>query len=135
MITQSYLDELTYKINGACIEVHKIMGPGLLESVYQKCLEEEFRLRNINFISQLKIPLSYKGKEFYCDFRCDFLVEDCIVIEIKSVSNFTDIHRAQILNYINLMKKPKGILANFNVKNIMHQGHETYVNEYFQMLL
>lgn len=135
MITQSQVDELTYKINGACIEVHKIVGPGLLESVYHKCLEEELKLRDIKFKSQFKIPLFYKGKELFCDFFCDFLIEDCIVIELKSVSALSDIHRAQILNYINLMKKPKGILFNFNVKNIMHQRQETFVNEYYKALM
>lgn len=134
-MTQSQVDELTYKINGACIEVHKIVGPGLLESVYHKCLEEELKLREINFKSQFKIPLVYKGKELFCDFFCDFLIEDCIVIELKSVSELNDIHRAQIPNYINLMKKPKGILINFNVKNIMHQGQETFVNEYYKKLM
>ena len=82
MIIQSYLTDLTYKINGACIEVHKILGAGLLESVYHKCLEEEFRLRNINFKSELKVPVNYKGKEIHCEFFCD----DLIVIEIKSVA-------------------------------------------------
>lgn len=72
MITQSYLTDLTYKINGACIEVHKILGAGLLESVYHKYLEEEFRSRNINFKSELKIPVIYKGKEIQCDFFYDF---------------------------------------------------------------
>ena len=62
MLTQDYLKDLTYKINGACIEVHKILGPGLLESIYHKCLEEEFKLRNISFVSQSKISLNYKGK-------------------------------------------------------------------------
>mgnify|MGYP000999461334 CR=1 FL=1 len=134
MITQSYLTDLTYKINGACIEVHKILGAGLLESVYQKCLEEEFRLRNIDFKSEFKIPVIYKGKEMNCDFFCDFLVEDLIVVELKAVSSLNEIHRAQILNYINLMKKPKGILINFNVKNLYHQGQETFVNKYYEML-
>ncbi len=134
MITQSYLTDLTYKINGACIEVHKILGPGLLESVYHKCLEEEFRLRNISFKSELKILVNYKGKEMDCDFFCDFLVEDLIVIELKSVTQLNDIHRAQLLNYINLMKKPKGILVNFNVKNLYHDGQETFVNKYYDML-
>jgi hypothetical protein len=64
MITQSYIEKLTYNIIGACIEVHKIVGPGLLESVYQKCLEEELRIQNINFISELQIPIDYKGKLF-----------------------------------------------------------------------
>lgn len=84
MMTQAYITDLTYKINGACIEVHKILDPGLLESVYHKCLEEEFQLRNINFKSELKIPIIYKGKEINCHFFCDFLIEDLIVLEIKS---------------------------------------------------
>lgn len=134
MMTQAYITDLTYKINGACIEVHKILGPGLLESVYHKCLEEEFRLRNINFQSELKIPIIYKGKEINCEFFCDFLIEDLIVLELKSVSSITDIHKAQIINYINLMKKPKGILVNFNVKNLYHDGQETFVNKYYETL-
>lgn len=134
MITQSYLTDLTYKINGACIEVHKILGAGLLESVYHKCLEEEFKLRNISFKSELKVPVNYKGKEINCDFFCDFLVEDQIVLELKSVIQLNDIHRSQILNYINLMKKPKGILVNFNVKNLYREGQETFVNKYYDML-
>lgn len=134
MITQSYLTDLTYKINGACIEVHKILGAGLLESVYHKCLEEEFRLRNINFKSEFKIPVIYKGKEINCDFFCDFLVEDLIVVELKAVSKLNEIHQAQLLNYINLMKKPKGILVNFNVKNLYNDGQETFVNKYYDML-
>lgn len=134
MITQAYITDLTYTINGACIEVHKILGPGLLESVYHKGLEEEFRLRNINFQSELKIPIIYKGKEINCEFFCDFLIEDLIVLELKSVSSITDIHKAQIINYINLMKKPKGILVNFNVKNLYHDGQETFVNKYYETL-
>lgn len=134
MITQTYITDLTYKINGACIEVHKILGSGLLESVYHKCLEEEFRLRNINFKSELKIPIIYKGKEINCEFFCDFLIEDLIVLEIKSVAQITDIHKAQIINYINLMKKPKGILVNFNVKNLYHEGQETFVNRFYETL-
>lgn len=107
MITQSYLTDLTYKINGACIEVHKIMGAGLLESVYHKCLQEEFKLRNINFKSELRVPVFYKEKEINCDFFCDFLIEDQIVLEIKSVSSLNEIHRTQVLNYINLLRRPK----------------------------
>ncbi|MCW3169219.1 GxxExxY protein [Chryseobacterium sp. 09-1422] len=135
MITQSYLTDLTYKINGACIEVHKIMGAGLLESVYHKCIEEEFKLRNIKYKSELQVPVFYKEKEINCNFFCDFLIEDQIVLEIKSVSSLNEIHRAQVLNYINLLRKPKGILVNFNVKNLYHQGQETFVNKYYEMLL
>lgn|SRR5690606_6816917 len=135
MLTQTYIDDLTYKINGACIEIHKIMGPGLLESVYHKCLEVELQNRHIAFKSQLKIPLVYKGVALNCDFFCDFLIEDCIILELKSVTILQDIHRAQVLNYINLMKIPKGILVNFNVKNLMNQGQETFVNDYYRKLL
>ena len=134
MITQSYIEKLTYNIIGACIEVHKIVGPGLLESVYQKCLEEELRIQNINFISELQIPIDYKGKIVNSDFRCDFLIADCIILEIKSVKDIDDIHKAQVLNYMNLLKVPKGILVNFNVTNIFHEGQKTFVNKYFQQL-
>jgi GxxExxY protein len=135
MITQSYLTDLTYKINGACIEVHKILGAGLLESVYHKCLEQEFLIRNINFKSELKIPVVYKGKNIECDFICDFLVEDAIVLELKAVSAINDIHRAQVYNYMNLLKVAKGIIINFKVKNIYNEGQETLVNSYYSKLL
>ena len=98
MITQSYLTDLTYKINGACIEVHKILGPGLLEKVYHEALKEEFALRNINFKSEFRIDVIYKEKTLNCDFRCDFLIEDIIVLEIKSVKKFDEMHKAQLLN-------------------------------------
>lgn len=133
-ISKEYIKDLTYKINGACIEVHKIMGPGLLENVYQKCLEQELKLRSINFKSQFSIPVNYKGVIVENDYRCDFLIEDLIVLEIKSVSDFSDIHRAKVMHYINLLKKPKGILVNFNVRNLYHEGQETFVNKYFEQL-
>ncbi len=133
-ITKTYLKDLTYKINGACIEVHKIMGPGLLENVYHKCLKEELKLRNINFKSEFHVPVNYKGVIIDNDYRCDFLIEDIIILEIKSVSSFSDIHRAKVMNYINLLKKPKGILVNFNVGNLYREGQETFVNKLFENL-
>ncbi|QOW08953.1 GxxExxY protein [Kaistella flava (ex Peng et al. 2021)] len=131
MITQKYITDLTYKINGACIEVHKILGSGLAEIVYHKALEEEFRIRDIQFKSEFVIPVFYKDKNLECDFKCDFLVEDLIVLEIKAVTQIMDIHKSQVLNYMNLLKVPKGILINFNVKNIYHFGQETFINKYF----
>ncbi len=131
MITQKYITDLTYRINGACIEVHKILGAGLAEIVYQKALEKEFKLRNIKYRSEFKIPVIYKDENLNCDFKCDFLVEDLIVLEIKSVSSILEIHKAQVINYINLLKVPKGIIVNFNVKNIYHYGQETFINKYF----
>ena len=131
MITQKYITDLTYKINGACIEVHKILGSGLAEIVYHKALEEEFRIRDIQFKSEFVIPVFYKDKNLECDFKCDFLVEDLIVLKIKAVTQIMDIHKSQVLNYMNLLKVPKGILINFNVKNLYHFGQETFINKYF----
>lgn len=131
MITQNYITDLTYRINGACIEVHKILGAGLAEIVYHQALEKEFKLRNIDYKSEFQIPVIYKDEYLNCDFKCDFLIEDLIVLEIKSVSSILEIHKAQVINYINLLKVPKGILVNFNVKNIYHFGQETFINKYF----
>lgn len=134
MMTQKQITELTYKILGACIEVHKILGAGLLESVYNRALQEEFRIQQINFKSEFKIPVNYKGVDLNCGFQCDFIIEDLIVLEIKSVSEFHDIHKAQILNYMNLLKVPKGMLVNFNVSNIFKEGQKTFVNKYYEQL-
>ena len=133
-LTQAYLTELTYKIIGCCIEVHKVLGPGLLESIYVRALQEEFRIQGIKFRSEFHVPIFYKEKELGCDLRCDFLVEDCIVLEIKAVTEFHDIHKAQTINYMNILKIPKGILINFNVMNIFKEGQKTFVNEYFTKL-
>lgn len=131
MITQKYITDLTYRINGACIEVHKILGAGLAEIVYHKALEKDFKLRNIEYKSEFQIPVIYKDEYLNCDFKCDFLIEDLIVLEIKAVSSLLEIHKSQILNYMNLLKVPKGVLVNFNVKNIYHFGQETFINKYF----
>ncbi|MFN5418519.1 MAG: GxxExxY protein [Flavobacteriia bacterium] len=83
--TKSNLKDLVYQVNGAAIEVHKILGPGLLESVYHRCLEEELKLRNINYSSEVHIPLVYKGKNLDTNLRCDLLVENSLVLELKAV--------------------------------------------------
>lgn len=133
-LTQKYLDELTYEIIGAAIEVHKTVGKGLLESVYQQCMMEELRHRKINFSSELKIPLIYKSKKLDADFRCDLFVENQIVVELKSVIELNPIVEAQLLTYMNLLKSPKGILINFCCVNIFKEGQKTFVNEYFKQL-
>ena len=133
-MTQKYLDELTFKVIGAAIEVHKNMGSGLLESVYQQCIIEELTNRNINFVSEFKVPVVYKGKELDIEFRCDLFVENCLIVELKSVSEIKPIHDAQFLNYMNLLKVPKGIIINFNCFNIFREGQKTFVNEYFKKL-
>ena len=133
-MTQKYIDELTFNVIGAAIEVHKNMGSGLLESVYQQCMIEELTNRNINFVSEFKVPVVYKGKELDIEFRCDLFVENCLIVELKSVSEIKPIHDAQVLNYMNLLKVPKGIIINFNCFNIFREGQKTFVNEYFKKL-
>ena len=134
-MTQKYITDLTYKIIGCCIEVHRILGPGLLEKIYIKALQEEFKIQEINYESEFNIHVDYKGKDLDCDLRCDFLIEGCIVLEVKSVADFHDIHTAQTLNYMSLLKAPKAILVNFNVTNIFKEGQKTFLSKYYQQLL
>jgi GxxExxY protein len=134
-MTQKYIDSITYNIIGAAIEVHKIMGRGLLESVYHQCLKEELSLRDINFISEMKIPIIYKEKELESDFRCDLFIENSVVVELKATTEIHPIFAAKLLNYMNLLKSPKGILINFNCNNIFKDGQKTFVNEYYKNLL
>lgn len=134
-ITESYLDKLTYEVVGAAIEVHKAMGRGLLESVYHQCMIEELLHRKINFLTELKVPVVYKGKQLDLDFRCDFYIENCLVVELKSLQQIMPSHEAQLLTYMKLLKSPKGILINFNCSNIFKEGQKTYVNEFFTQIV
>jgi GxxExxY protein len=133
-MTKRELDKLSYEVIGSAIEVHKIMGSGLLESVYHQCMIEELTLRKINFCTELKIPVKYKSKLLNIEFRCDLLVENSLVVELKHVNELIGAHEAQLLNYMNLLKAPKGILINFNCSNIFKEGQKTFVNEYFRSL-
>lgn len=133
-ITKKYLDELTYQIIGAAIEVHKALGPGLLESVYHKCMKEELKLRELRFASEILTPLEYKGIELNTDLRCDLFVQNCIAIELKSIDLLAPIHEAQILTYMRLLNCPKGILINFNCVNLFKEGQKTFVNNLFREL-
>jgi len=134
MLTKEYLDKLTYQIIGCAIEVHTIMGRGLLESVYHQCMKEELEHRKINFCTEMKIPVVYKGKSLDLDFRCDLFIENCIVVELKAVNEMNKIYEAQLLTYMKLLQCPKGILINFNCSNIFNEGQKTYVNEFFSKL-
>lgn len=133
-ITKSYLTELTYQINGAAIEVHKFLGPGLLESVYHKCLKKELNLRGISFKSELLVPIVFKDLEIETDLRCDLFIENCIVIELKAIEIILPIHHAQLMTYMKLLESPKGILYNFHSVNLYKDGQKTFVNEYFRFL-
>jgi GxxExxY protein len=134
MITKKYLDELTYEIIGSAKEVHKIMGRGLLESVYHQSFIEELKHRKINFFTEMKIPVIYKEKKLELNFRCDLFVKNSIVVELKSVQEMSSVFEAQLLNYMKLLQCPKGVLINFNCSNIFNEGQKTYVNEYFSKL-
>ena len=133
-ITKKYLDELTYEVIGAAIEVQKIMGRGLLESVYHECMKVELKLRNISFLSEHKILAIFKDHALKVDFRCDLLVENCLIIELKATNEMHPIFEAKLLNYMNLLKIPKGILINFNSSNIFSEGQKTFVNEHYRIL-
>jgi GxxExxY protein len=133
-VTQKYLDQLTYKIIGCAIEVHKHLGPGLLESVYEKCFFRELVIQDIHCRRQEIIPIEYKGIKVDGDLRFDVLVEELIPVELKAVDIIPPVYEAQILTYMMLLKKPKGILINFNCTNIVKEGQKTFVNELYAAL-
>lgn len=114
------LERLSGQIIGAAIEVHRALGPGLLESAYQICLGREFRLRRIAFERQRPIPLFYKGLRLDAGYRIDFLVHGSIIVEIKAVETLLPIHRAQLLTYLKLLDLRPGLLINFNVETLIH---------------
>jgi GxxExxY protein len=135
MKTKESIDRLTFKIIGCAIEVHKELGPGLLENVYEKCFIHELGLKGFIVKSQCSIPVNYKGIEVNCDLRFDVLVDDLVIVELKSVDTMNPIFEAQLLTYMKLLGKPKGILINFNCKNLFYEGQKTFVNEYYAKLL
>ena len=108
-------DDLTEKIIGAAIEVHRSLGPGLLESAYQECLCRELSLRRIPFVRQLTLPAEYKGVRVDCSYRIDLLVDSAVVVEIKAVAAIEPVHKAQLLTYLRLGGWRIGLLMNFNV--------------------
>jgi GxxExxY protein len=133
-ITQKYLDELTYEIIGAAIEVHKHLGPGLLESVYQKCLMHELSLRGLKCECQRMVVVNYKGVQVDSDLRYDLLVEDLIVTELKSTDAIAQVHQFITLTYMRFLEKAKGVIINFNVTNIFKDGQKTLVNDLYAKL-
>ena len=108
-------DPLTETVIGAAIEVHRELGPGLLESVYQQCMEIEFRLRGLAFVGQSPLPVMYKGHNVGEDLRIDLLVPELLVVELKAVEKIHPVHEAQLLTYLKITKIHVGLLINFNV--------------------
>jgi len=109
------INKVTETIIGAAIEVHRHLGPGLLESAYQVCLAREMALRGLAFEREVQLPLDYKGVKLDCGYRLDYLVEQCVVIELKAVEAIQPIHEAQLLTYLKLSGCKIGLLINFNV--------------------
>lgn len=134
VITQKYINEISHAIIGYAIEVHKELGPGLLESVYEKCLAHLLVLNGYTVLRQQNVPLIFRGLELECGLRYDMMVNDLVIVELKTVEEFTPINEAQLLTHLRLMQKPKGILINFNCMNIFKEGQRTFVTEYFRRL-
>jgi GxxExxY protein len=122
------INQLSSKIIGSAIEVHKALGPGLLESSYQKCLCHELCLRRIAFENEKPLPLVYKGEKLDCAYQMDLVVEDAIIVELKSCEKLEPIHEAQLLTYLKLSDLTLGLLLNFNVP-VMRDGIKRIVNK------
>ena len=121
MQTQKDINDLAYTIVGCAIEVHKSLGPGLLESVYQTCLIDELSDSGLIVQSQVYVPIKYKGKDLGGSLKLDLLVNDLIIVELKAVDIMIPLYKAQLLSYLKLTGKPKGLLINFHCENIVEQ--------------
>ncbi len=118
MITQKLINDISYRIIGCGIEVDKHLGPGLLESVYHSCMMDELVRNDFAIQSHVAVPIFYKGKQLAEPLRLDLLVEDLIIVELKAVETMHPVYSAQLLSYLKLAGKPKGLLINFHTENI-----------------
>ena len=133
-ITQKFIDLISRDIIGSAIEIHKELGPGLLESAYERCLKYSLEQKGYQVKSQVELPIIFKDLVVENAYRLDLLVDDLIIVELKSVEEITDVHRAQILTYLKFTEKPKGILINFKCSNIFYKGQETFVTKEYAKL-
>ncbi|MFT5324876.1 MAG: GxxExxY protein [Planctomycetaceae bacterium] len=124
-----HINELSSVVIGAAIEVHKHLGPGLLENAYQKCLERELALREIPFVAEHPLPVVYKETHVDCGYRLDLWVDHRLVVELKAVESLVPIHQAQLLTYLRLTRCEVGLLINFNVPRLT-DGVKRMVNRY-----
>jgi GxxExxY protein len=127
------ITNLSYEIVGCAIKVHKELGPGLLESVYETCLKYELEKNGFTVQQQLYIPIEYDGLSLESNLRLDLLIEDLIIVELKAIETVLPIHEAVLLTYMKLLKKPQGLLINFYTENIT-KSMKPFVNEYFALL-
>jgi GxxExxY protein len=123
------INDLTDSIIGAAIEVHRHLGPGLLESAYEECLCYELSRLRLGFARQVAVPVEYKGLKLDCSYRLDLLVEDSVIVEVKALEQVLPVHPAQLLTYLKATGKPVGLLINFNVP-ILANGVKRMVNNY-----
>lgn len=133
MMTKKEVNQIAYDIVSCAIEIHKILGPGLLESVYETCLEYELKVRGFDVKRQQKVLVMYKDMPLEAELRLDLLVNDCVIVELKAVQEINPIETAKLLSYMKLLKKPKGLMINFFTDRITN-GTTSYVNEYFSAL-
>jgi GxxExxY protein len=120
-------DALSKEVIGAEIEVHRVLGPGLMESVYEKCLQRELDLRGIKAAKQMAVTVEYKGLVFEDNLRCDLLIEDCLLIELKAVETLHPVSKAQLLSYMRLLDVPIGLLINFHEALLKQGVHRLYL--------
>jgi GxxExxY protein len=119
--------ELSDAVLGAAIEVHRTLGPGLLESIYHECMAHELELRSVPYESHVSLPLEYKGLTFEKTYEADIVVAKTMVLELKSVQTLLAVHEAQLLTYMNLLEADVGYLLNFNVRNLVRDGLKRFV--------
>jgi GxxExxY protein len=132
-MTKKEVTQLSYEIIGFAIKVHKKLGPGLLESIYEECLKYELESNGYDVKQQLTVKINYYDLETKSDLKIDLLVNDCVVVELKVVENILPIHEAQLLSYMKLLRRPQGLLINFKTTNIT-KSTKPFVNDYFAML-
>ena len=132
-MTKKEVTQLSYDIVGCAISVHKTLGPGLLESVYEKCLEKELEYNGFYVETQRKVKLEYRDLLIETELRLDLIVNNTVIVEIKSIESLLPVHEAQLLTYMSLLEKPQGLLINFYTDNIT-KSVKPLVNEYFKML-
>lgn len=132
-MTKKQVTQLSYEITGFAIKVHKNLGPGLLESVYEKCLKHELISNGYKVVQQMKVPIIYNEVDLESDLKLDLLVNDTVIIELKTVENLIPVYEAQLFTYMRLLKKPQGLLLNFYSENLT-KSMKPLVNEYFKLL-
>jgi GxxExxY protein len=119
MLAQAPFNAITHEIIGAAIEVHRILGPGLLESTYMPCLCFELTARKLRFVTEQRVPILYKTMSFEASYRIDLVIENLVVVEVKSLASVLPVHQAQVLTYMALVDCPAGLLINFNVAKLI----------------